>query len=140
MTRTLGFLSTLTVAAAAAASCDRSIKYAEPPHSSYTVARFTLTTEYADTVTGAMVSPEFFAAASVRPLLGRFFLPSEYESVARPVAVISNDLWRRRLNAAPNLIGTRIQLNGRPVFVVGVAPPDFRWPTDAAVWLPSVPR
>ena len=138
MKHTLRVLSTLGVAAIAAAGCDSSIKYIEPPASSYTAGRFALAT---DTVTGAMVSPEFFTASNARPLLGRFFLPIEYESsLGEPVVVISNNLWRQRFAAAPQLIGTRVQLNGRPVTVVGVAPPDFGWPRDAAVWLPRVPR
>ncbi|HUQ80960.1 MAG TPA: ABC transporter permease [Gemmatimonadaceae bacterium] len=70
---------------------------------------------------GAVVSSEFFTASGVRPLLGRFFTPNEYETVVQRVAVISDDLWRRRFNAAANLIGTRIQLDGQPVYVVGVA-------------------
>lgn len=138
--RTLRVLSTFSVAAIVAAGCERSSNYVEPPATSYSVGRFTLATEVADTVTGALVSPEFFTASNARPLLGRFFLPSEYESVGQPVVVISDKLWRRRFNAAPQLIGTRVQLNGRSVTVVGVAPPDFAWPTGAAVWLPRVPR
>jgi hypothetical protein len=138
--RTLRVLSALSVAAIAAAGCERSSKYVRPPASSYSVGRFTLATEFIDTLTGATVSPEFFTASNVRPLLGRFFLPIEYESNGQPVVVISDKLWRRRFNAAPQLIGTRVQLNGRPMTVIGVAPPDFVWPTDAAVWLPRVPR
>ena len=140
MKRTVGVLCTLTTAVFAAANCERPPKYVEPPASSYSVDRFTLATEFTDTVTGAIVSPEFFTASDVRPLLGRFFLPIEYESVGQPVVVISDKLWRRRFNAAPQLIGTRVQLNGHPVTVVGVAPPNFGWPTDAAVWVRSVPR
>ena len=140
MKRITTVLSTLSVAAIAVTGCERFSKYDEPPASSYSVDRFTLTTELTDTLTGAMVSPEFFTASGVRPLLGRAFLPIEYESVAQPVVVISEKLWRRRFNAAPNLLGARIQLNGRPVTVVGVTPPDFEWPNDAAVWLPRVPR
>ena len=140
MKRITTVLSALSVAIIAAAGCERFSKYDEPPASSYSVDRFTLTIELSDTLTGAMVSPEFFTASNARPLLGRFFLPIEYESEAQPVVVISNNLWRRRFNAAPNLLGARIQLNGRPVTVVGVTPPDFEWPTDAAVWIPRVPR
>ena len=141
MKHALRVLSTISVAAIAAAGCDSSIKYAEPPASSYSVGRFALATEITDTVAGAMVSPEFFTASKARPLLGRFFLPIEYESsLGEPVVVISNRLWRQRFKAAPQLLGTRVQLNGRPVTIVGVAPPDFEWPTDAAVWLPRVPR
>jgi hypothetical protein len=54
--------------------------------------------------------------------------------------VISDKLWRRRFNAAPQVIGRRVQLSGQPVTVVGVAPPDFEWPPGAAVWLPRAPR
>jgi len=140
MNRIPTVLSAWSVAIIAAAGCERSIKYVEPPASSYSAGRFVLATEFADTVTGAMISPEFFSASNARPLLGRFFLPVEYEFVREPVVVISNKLWRQRFNSAPQLIGTRVQLNGRPVTVVGVAPPGFGWPRDAAVWVPRVPR
>jgi hypothetical protein len=123
MKRTPTVLSALSVAIIGAASCERSSKYVEPPASSYTVDRFTLATEVTDTLTGAMVSPEFFTAANVRPLLGRFFLQSEYETVVQPVVVISDELWRRRFSGAPQVIGERILLNGRAVTVIGVAPP-----------------
>ena len=138
MKRITTVLLALSVAIIAAASCERSSKYAEPPATSYTVDRFTLAST--DTLTGAMVSPEFFTTSNVRPLLGRFFLPVEYETVGQPVMVISHELWRRRFNAAPQVIGERVQLNGRAVMVIGVAPADFVWPTGAAVWLPRVPR
>ena len=140
MKRITTVLAALGVAIIAAASCERSSKYAEPPAASYTVDRFTLAPELTDTLTGAMVSPEFFTTSNVRPLLGRFFLESEYQTVGQPVVVISDELWRRRFNAAPQVIGERVQLNGRAVMVIGVAPADFVWPTGAAVWLPRGPR
>jgi hypothetical protein len=130
----------LSVAIIAGASCERSSKHVEPPAASFTIDRFTLAPEVTDTLRGAMVSPEFFAASNVRPFLGRFFLPSEYETVVQPVMVISHELWQRRFNAVPHVIGERFQLNGRAVVLVGVAPPDFAWPTGAAVWVPRVPR
>ena len=72
--------------------------------------RFTLATERTDTLTVAMVSPEFSAASNVRPLLGRFFLQTEYETVRQPVAVISDELWRSRFDTAPQVIGSLVQL------------------------------
>ena len=92
MKRITTVLLALSVAIIAAASCERSSKYAEPPATSYTVDRFTLAPELTDTLTGAMVSPEFFTTSNVRPLLGRFFLPVEYETVGQPVMVISHEL------------------------------------------------
>ena len=141
MKRKLSVLFALSVAAIGAAGCERSARYAEPPANTYSVGQFILATDVADTVTGATVSPEFFSAANVRPLLGRFFQPIEYESsAAQPVVVISDTLWRARFKGEPQVIGTRVQLNGQPVTVIGVAPPGFAWPTDAAVWVPRVAR
>jgi putative ABC transport system permease protein len=140
MKRTLRVLSALTAAAFTGAGCERSSRYAEPPASSYSVEQFTLSTEVADTVTGAVVSPEFFTASNVRPWLGRFFFESEYSSAAKPVVVISNKLWRRRFNAAPQILGTVVSLNGRAMNLIGVAPPDFEWPKGAEVWVPRIPR
>ena len=115
--------------------------YAEPPARTYSVAQFTLVTELGDTtVAGATVSPEFFTASSVRPLLGRFFTANEYESVTHPVVVIGHELWRQGFGELPQVLGPRVQLNGRAVTLIGVAPPDFVWPTDAAVWVPNVPK
>jgi len=131
----------LSVAAISAAGCDGWSPYAEPPARTYSVAQFTLVTELGDTtVTGATVSPEFFTASSVRPLLGRFFTANEYESVTHPVVVIGHELWRHGFGELPQVLGTRVQLNGRAVTLIGVAPPDFVWPTDAAVWVPNVPK
>ena len=140
MTRITRVVSTLGLAILATASCDRSSEYAEPPASSYTVARFTLVSESVDSIAGAAVSPQFFAASNVRPLLGRLFLQSEYEAVAKPVVVISDELWRRRFKRAPQIIGTTVQLNGAPTVIIGVAPPGFSSPSGAVVWVPRVPR
>ena len=143
MKRTRRLLSVVvSVAAIGAAGCDLWSPYAEPPARTYSVDQFTLVPKLGDTVTvtGATVTPEFFTASSVRPWLGRFFTANEYESVTHPVVVISHDLWRQRFGALPQLIGERVQLNGEAVTLIGVAPPDFVFPTDAAVWVPNVPR
>jgi len=132
----------LIVGAMNPAACGRSSPYVEPPAGTYSVDQFTLVTESGDTipVTGATVTPEFFTASGARPLLGRFFSANDYESVAHPVVVIGDKLWRQRFNALPQLIGRRVQLNGQAVTITGVAPPDFLWPTNAVVWIPKVPR
>jgi MacB-like periplasmic core domain len=130
-------LVALSVIAISTVGCRRSEQYAEPPPNTYSVAQFTLSTDsVADTVTGASVLPDFFPATKGRPLLGRSFAPGDYESVAQPVVVISDELWKRRFNTEPTIIGKRVRLNGRDVTVVGVAPPGFAWPKGALVWVP----
>lgn len=121
--------------------CNRSNEYAAPPVHTYTVAEFDLASGASgDKLRGAAVLPEFFVASNARPYLGRFFLPGDYESAARPVVVISHDLWIRRFNSQPSTIGTNVRLSGRDVIVVGVAPREFEFPRGASLLVPGSPR
>ena len=45
------------------------------------------------------------------------------------VAVISHELWERRFESAPNIVGQSILLNSHPFTVVGIAPRGFQGTT-----------
>ncbi|MFI4942121.1 MAG: ABC transporter permease [Burkholderiales bacterium] len=85
---------------------------------------------------GVVVTPEFFDVVGVRPRLGRGFLPDEHGAGRDHVVVISDSLWRARLGASPGVLGRQLLLNDEPYTVVGVAPPGFRFPEDAELWVP----
>jgi putative ABC transport system permease protein len=74
-----------------------------------------------------LVSSEFFPLLGVAPLLGR--VPSEADD--RPnapgVAVLSYQLWQRRFAGDASVIGRVVQLNDRPVEIIGVMPAGFRF-------------
>src|SRR5215475_9773893 len=77
-------------------------------------------------VMGVLVSGNYFDALGVTPALGRAFLPEEDRTPgARPVAVVSYGLWRRRFGADPKLVGRAITLNTQSFTVIGVAPAEF---------------
>ena len=42
------------------------------------------------------------------------------------VAVISQGLWTRRFGRDPHAPGRKLEINGRPFDIVGVAPPGFQ--------------
>jgi putative ABC transport system permease protein len=68
----------------------------------------------------------YFSALGVRPALGRVFLPGEGEKPgADPVIVLDYAYWKRRFNGDPNIVGKTVNLNGRPVTIIGVAPKQF---------------
>ena len=48
---------------------------------------------------------------------------------------MSEDLWRRRFNAAPDIVGSEIDIDGAKVTVVGVLPQAFDVPLPAKLWL-----
>jgi len=80
----------------------------------------------AERTVGSIVSANYFDAIGVRPALGRGFESSEdVGSNAHPVVVISDQLWRRRFHADPNIIGKVQRLNNVPHTIIGVAPEGF---------------
>src|SRR5262249_3554054 len=53
------------------------------------------------------------------------------------VALLSYGLYRRRFGGDARIVGRKIQLNGTPYEVIGVMPPEYRFPTaDFELWTP----
>lgn len=79
-----------------------------------------------ETIQGMMVSGNYFSVIGIRPVVGREFLPHEdLVPDSHPVAVISHDLWNRRFNSDPSVVGKSLIINGRNFSVVGVTPKGF---------------
>jgi len=89
-------------------------------------------------VPGAAVTSAFFPVLRVNPAIGRTFLPQEEQGSA--VALLSDNLWRSRFGADPNILGKTITLDGTEHSVIGVMPPGFAFPGDAELWLPLAVR
>ncbi len=80
----------------------------------------------------SLPSSELFATLGVAPALGR--LPAADEPA--DVAVISDRLWADWFGRDPSVIGRRVTLFREPREVVGVMPPEFRFPIeDTLLWL-----
>lgn len=71
---------------------------------------------------GLYVSGAFFRLLGRQFLIGRPFGEAEDRPDAPGAVVVSEHLWRSRLRADPNVIGTRLTLNGRSFQVIGVTP------------------
>jgi predicted permease len=75
---------------------------------------------------GEFVSGNYFQVLGVSSRLGRTLLPTdERSSGSDPVAVISDQLWRRAFASDPHVVGRRILVNAHPLTIVGVAEPGF---------------
>ena len=71
-------------------------------------------------LSGERVSAEFFPLLNITPILGRTFLREEDKLGTAPVAVIGDDLWRRKFNSSPAILGTSLNLSGEIYTIVGV--------------------
>ena len=89
-----------------------------------------------------MVTGNYFQVLGARPSLGRLFGPSEDTVPGRDaVAVLGHGAWKSRFGGDPSIVGRRIQINGRPFTVIGVAAPGFAgsflgYSFDA--WIPTM--
>jgi predicted permease len=81
------------------------------------------------------VSYEFLSVLKVRPLLGRDFRSEDDRPGAGPTAVLSYSLWQRKFAGDSNIIGKAIQLNSRPVEIIGVMPEGFHFLSQSTqIW------
>ncbi|MDQ3252890.1 MAG: ABC transporter permease [Acidobacteriota bacterium] len=78
---------------------------------------------------GARVTADLFSVLDAKPIIGRSFSPQEDQAGAAPVIVLSHRLWQRRFAADPNIVGRQVTLGGQSTIVLGVMPPDFKFPT-----------
>jgi putative ABC transport system permease protein len=82
-------------------------------------------TEFVD---GVWASGSYLDMLGVRAALGRVFSTEDDRQgggAGGPVTVISYGFWQRRFGGTPDVIGRRLSLNGVPVSIIGVTPPDF---------------
>jgi putative ABC transport system permease protein len=91
------------------------------------IGAFTLVDGEPERVRAVNVSAGFFHVLGTVPFTGRLFTQQDDDSDA-DVLVISHGLWQRRFGSDPGIIGRSVALGGGPQVVVGVLPPDFRYP------------
>jgi predicted permease len=86
----------------------------------------------------AAVGAKFFDLMGAPMELGRGFIAGEDEKGARPVAVISDALWRNQFAADRAILGRVVSLNGVDHTIVGVAEASVAYPEQPDLWTPFV--
>jgi predicted permease len=90
--------------------------------------------EHPEHLHGFLVTPDYFAALEVQPMLGRTFLDEEGTPGKDHVAMLSYRLWRDHFAADSSTVGKTVLLNGIYYTVIGVMGPEFNYPSGAQVW------
>jgi predicted permease len=91
-------------------------------------------------IDGAVVSSNFFSFLGAPVAPGREFLPEEEMPGKDKVVIISDSLWHRRFASDPNILGRRINLQGEPHEIVGVAPASKVMPGGPILYFHFGPR
>ena len=109
-----------------------------------------------ESIEGMRVTRDYFKVAGIHPALGRAFDESDTPDGPATALILGHDLWQRRFNGDPNIVGQNVRISrySYPRTVVGVMPPNVRflpspgvaqepnYDVDARVdyWIPSQPR
>jgi predicted permease len=95
------------------------------------------TADRVERVPMAFPSNSIYDTLGVTPAKGRLPKPEDGERVV----VISDRLWRTWLGADESVIGKSYFVSGMMREVIGIMPPEFRFPSDGTlVWIPGEPR
>jgi putative ABC transport system permease protein len=78
------------------------------------------------------VGPKALDILRVRPVLGRSIADDDTREKAPPVMMLGYETWKKRYGGDPSIIGRVIKLEQSERQVVGVAPPGFTFPPNAA--------
>jgi len=106
---------------------------------------------------GMVVTKDFFQVLGIKAMLGHEFTESEIAAPNAPptTIILGHELWQRRFNGDPNIIGKPVHISRHPapLTVVGVMPPGVRFLPDPSTasepnydvnalvdfWLPVAP-
>jgi predicted permease len=90
--------------------------------------------DHAETVTGELVSGNYFEGFGVETVLGRpIEATDDIAPGSGPVAVISDAFWARRFGRSSAVIGKAVKLNLVPITIIGVAPKSFTGASHVAM-------
>jgi len=94
-------------------------------------------TSGAEDMLPVLVTCEFFSVYPVHPILGRSLTERDCAAPGRdPVVLMGEQLWRRRYDARPDVVGRTIVLNERSFIVVGVLPDGYDGQLRGPLWIP----
>jgi predicted permease len=84
-----------------------------------------------------LVTADFFRVIGVAPAMGRPFTAEEDTPGRNTALILSYGTWQNRFGANPSIVGTAVEVDGKPYHIVGVMPRGFAFPRpDVAAWVP----
>ena len=90
----------------------------------------------AEQYSGTYGSANLFELIGQRPQLGRDFAAADDVPGAEPVVILSDSVWKSRYAADGAVLGRAIKVNDRICTIIGVMPPEMKFPFNNDMWLP----
>src|SRR5256885_9398448 len=68
--------------------------------------------------------------------MGRDFTAADNKPGAEKTTLLGYEIWRRDFGADPNIVGQSVRINGKAATIIGVMPPNFKFPVSEELWTP----
>jgi predicted permease len=94
------------------------------------------TVSIAQPAVAAEITASAFRIAPARPVLGRVLDESDERAGAAPVVLLGHEVWTKRFESDPAIVGRNVQLGNSFATVVGVMPEGYAFPVSHELWLP----
>lgn len=90
---------------------------------------FLVSDEGSESLQGMFVTKEYFRVTGLAPKLGRTFQESDIGPNTPPVIILGYDLWQRKFNGDPNIVGKTVRISRQESAptIIGVMPPGIRF-------------
>ena len=77
---------------------------------------------------GTAAKADLFKVLETPPLLGRFFTADECVAGRDTVVLITEEMWRKKFAARPDVLGQTLRISGRIFTIIGVLPKAYSAP------------
>lgn len=85
---------------------------------------------------GSYIRPGFLEFSRVLPIQGRVIQDNDLLEGAKPVALISYELWQADHQGSNDILEKTMVINGQITEIIGVMPKAYRFPHSSQIWLP----
>ena len=73
---------------------------------------------------------------AIEALMGRFYGPEEDHPDGPRAGLLSRAFWNQHFAGDPSVLGRSITVNGYPIEIVGILPPEADFLAEVDMWLP----
>ena len=70
------------------------------------------------------------------PIIGRDFTAADNKPGAERVVILGYEIWKRDFSGDANVVGQNVRVNGKAATIIGVMPPNFKFPNFEELWTP----
>jgi putative ABC transport system permease protein len=83
------------------------------------------------------VTANLFPMLGVNPIIGRAFLSEEdREGGDSRKILLGHHIWKNHFGEDPQIVGRQVEYRHQRYLIIGVMPPDFRFPAKTDLWAP----